>query len=59
MLDKDTIKKGLLASCKKAMNETEDRDGALDKVMDGFAQAIIDAIKSATITAPNGTCSIQ
>ncbi len=59
MLVKQTIKKGFIDACKAVMNDTEiDQDAALDKVMDGFAQTMIDAIKSATITAPNGECTI-
>ncbi len=59
MLIKADIKKGFIDACKAVMNDTEiDRDAALDKVMAGFAQTVIDAIRSATITAPNGTCTI-
>ena len=59
MLIKQTIKQGFIDACKAVMDDkSDDRDGALDRVMDGFAQTVIDAIKSATITAPNGTCTI-
>jgi hypothetical protein len=60
MLVKEDIKQGFIDACAQVMNDTEiDRDAALDKVMGNFAQVIIDAIRSATITAPNGPCTIQ
>jgi len=60
MLDEGIIKRGFIDACNQVMNDlSDDRDGALDKVMSGFARVVADAIKSATVTAPNGVCSIQ
>lgn len=58
-LVKETITQGLIAACTAVMNDTsDDREGTLANVADGFAQVIVDAIKSATITSPTGPCTI-
>lgn len=55
MLVKQTIKSEIKSAFTEVMNQAnDDRDGALYKVSDKLADAIINAIKSATITYTTG-----
>lgn len=53
-LVKETIKTEVRAAFAQVMNDTEDREAALDKVAEGLAGAITDAVKSITITYVGG-----
>lgn len=54
-LVKDTIKQGFIDACTAVMDDTsDDRTGALDRVAEGYAQAVIAAIKSMKITYTGG-----
>lgn len=50
----DDIKNNIVAAFKAVMDQEEDREAAIDTVADKLAQAIEDAIKSATIMYTSG-----
>jgi uncharacterized protein (DUF2342 family) len=55
MLVKETIKQGFIDACTAVIDDqSDDRQGALDRVAEGYAQTVIDAIKSMTITYISG-----
>jgi uncharacterized protein (DUF2342 family) len=55
MLDKETIKQGFIDACTAVMNDkSDDRTGTLERVADGYAQTVIDAIKSMKISYTTG-----
>ena len=55
MLVKETIKKGFVDACTQVMNDKSDnRQGALERVAEGYAQTVINAIKSMKIVYTGG-----
>lgn len=53
-LVKETIKAGIKSAFVSVMEDTGDREAALDKVADKIAATVIDAIKSVQITYEGG-----
>lgn len=53
-LVKETIKAGIKSAFTSVMEDTGDREAALDKVADKIAATVIDAIKSVQITYGGG-----
>ena len=53
-LVKETIKAGIKSAVTSVMEDTGDREAALDKVADKIAATVIDAIKSTQITYSGG-----
>ncbi len=59
-LVKATIKQGFINACTQVMNDqSDDRTGTLERVAEGYAQTVIDAIKSMKIIYTNGLMSPQ
>lgn len=57
-LVKETIKQGFIDACTQVINDnSDDRTGTLAKVAEGYAQTVIDAIKSMKIIYTAGLTS--
>lgn len=54
MMVKEVVKANIKQAFTQVMEDKGDRDEALDKVADALAQAVIDAVKSMTITYSTG-----
>lgn len=54
---KETIKAGIKSAFTQVMDDQGDRQQALDRVADTLAGAVVDALKSITITYTTGLTS--
>lgn len=56
-MEKQTIKAKIKSAYVQVMNDTQDREASLDRVADTLADAVMEAIRSITITYVSGLTS--